>query len=134
MTYFTTGHPTIYGILFSAIEMHELAVAENILEIALRHGERAGARKITDLHLVIGELSSIIDDSIQFYWDIIAKGTLAEGARLHFKRIGAQLKCKNCGHQYPLSGDDFSCTACKSYQVEFISGNEFYFEAIEVET
>lgn len=134
VTNFTTGHPINYGILSSVIEMHELSVAENLLEIALRHGEQAKARRITDLYLVIGELSSIIDDSLQFYWDIIARGTLAEGARLHFKRIDARLKCANCGYQYPISGEDYSCPVCHGYHVEFISGNEFYFDAIEVET
>jgi len=134
VTNFTTGHPTIHGILSSVSDMHELSIAENILDIALRHGEQAKARKITDLYLVIGDLSSIIDDSIRFYWDILAKGTLAEGARLHFKRICAQLRCTNCGHTYVLAGEDFSCPECMSSAVEFISGNEFYFDAIEVET
>ena len=67
--------------------MHELPVTENLLEIAVRHANKAGAIRILGLHLVIGDLASIIDDSIQFYWEIIAKGTLGEGAKLHFKRI-----------------------------------------------
>ena len=47
--------------------MHELPVTESILEIALRHAQEAGARRITDLYLIIGQLSTIVDDSIQFY-------------------------------------------------------------------
>ncbi len=61
--------------------MHELAVTESILEIALRHSGEAGAQRITDLHLVIGELSTIIDESVQFYWDFVSEGTPAD-ARL----------------------------------------------------
>ena len=46
--------------------MHELAITENLLKIALEHAEKAGASSVTDLHVVMGELSSIVDDSVQF--------------------------------------------------------------------
>ena len=76
--------------------MHELPVTDNLLEITLRHAKSARAKRVTDLYLVVGQLSSIIDDSIQFYWDIIAKDSIAEGAALHFRRIPVQLECRNC--------------------------------------
>lgn len=114
--------------------MHELAVTENLLEIAVRHGKTAGAKKISNLYLVIGQLSSIVDDSVQFYWDIISKGTVAEGARLHFQRKSVELVCKECGHQFTPIDNDLSCPACGSIQIKVISGEEFYLEAIDVET
>jgi hydrogenase nickel incorporation protein HypA/HybF len=114
--------------------MHELAVTENLLEIAIRHGRTAGAKKISNLYLVIGQLSSIIDDSVQFYWDIISKGTVAEGATLHFQRKPVEIVCIMCGHQFPPVDNDFSCPACESTQIKVISGEEFYLEAIDVET
>ena len=89
--------------------MHELSVAESILEIALRHAQPAQARKISDLYLVIGQLSSLIDDSVQFYWDFISKETPAEGARLHFRRIPAEFRCLDCDQAFTLCNSDLGC-------------------------
>ena len=49
--------------------MHELAVTESILKTSLEYAEKEQAKKVTDVFLVIGKLSSYVDDSIQFYWD-----------------------------------------------------------------
>ncbi|MEJ2598173.1 MAG: hydrogenase maturation nickel metallochaperone HypA [Anaerolineales bacterium] len=113
--------------------MHELAVTENILEIATRHAHLAGAGRIANIYLVIGQLSSIVDDSIQFYWDIIAKDTVAEGACLNFRRIPAELACLDCGKQFSINGEDYFCPDCHGIHVKIVSGEEFYLEAIEVE-
>lgn len=114
--------------------MHELSITESILEISLKHGKTANASKITDIYLVLGQLSSIVDDSIQFYWAMIAKDTIAEGARLHFERVPASIKCRGCGHVYQPEREDLSCPVCQSIQIEVTAGNEFYLDAINVET
>ena len=114
--------------------MHELSITQNILEIALRHGEQAQASKITDLYLVIGQLSSVVDDSVQFYWDMITEGSLAEGSNLHFKRIPALLECKDCNQPYSLEGNQLDgCPACEGVNIKVISGKEFQLESIEIE-
>jgi hydrogenase nickel incorporation protein HypA/HybF len=111
--------------------MHELMVTESILEIALRHAGQAGADRITDLYLVIGQLSSIVDDSVQFYWDFVSEGTAAEGARLHFRRIPAELQCQLCQHTYNPD-ESLTCPACGSNQIKVVKGEEFFLEAIDV--
>ena len=112
--------------------MHELMVTESILEIALRHAQDAGAGKITDLYLVIGELSTVVDESVQFYWDFVSEGTAAEGARLHFRRIPAELLCQACGHSYSVK-EDLTCPKCHSNNIRIVAGREFSLEAIEVD-
>ena len=114
--------------------MHELAVTESILEISLRHANEVKAKRITNLYLVIGQLASIVDDSVQFYWDIVSKETIADGSLLHFRRLPATLMCLDCNQQYQPGGDGFSCPSCSSDHVKVISGDEFYMEAIDVET
>lgn len=112
--------------------MHELAVTESILEITLRHAAEAGATRVTDLHLVVGELSSIVDDSVQFYWDFVSEGTPAAGATLHFRRVPARLLCLACGHDYSPR-ETLPCPACGSDRVQVTAGEEFYLESIDVD-
>ena len=113
--------------------MHELGVTQSILRIALHHAQEAGAVHIKEVNLVIGELSSIVDDSVQFYWDIIAQGTIAESAILNFKRISARLGCQACGHEFPMDRQEFVCPKCGSQKIMVAGGEEFYLESIDVD-
>lgn len=114
--------------------MHELSVTESILEIATRHAKGANASRITGLNLVIGQLSSIVDDSVQFYWDIIAQGTLAEGATLKFRRIPVELGCLDCDEKFHPSTENMACPACGGIRIKVLSGDEFFVESIEVQS
>ncbi len=115
------------------LKMHELPVTESILKIALQHAAMAGAPRITNLYIVAGQLASIVDDSVQFYWDIISKDTIAEGAQLHFRRIPAEFLCLNCEQRYAPTPDELACPQCGSVRVKVVAGEEFYLEAIDVE-
>jgi hydrogenase nickel incorporation protein HypA/HybF len=113
--------------------MHELAVTESLLKISLEHAEKAKAKKVTDLHIVIGELASMVDDSIQFYWDVIAKDTIAEKAALHFRRIPAELQCIACSEKYFPTDQELICPKCHGAGAKIIKGEEFFLESIDVE-
>ncbi len=113
--------------------MHELAVTESILNIALKYAAQAQASRVSDLYLVIGRLSSIVDDSVQFYWEMISEGTLCAGSKLHFQRVPAQLICLECGKEYTLDGELEPCPICSSAKVKVASGDQFYLDSIEIE-
>lgn len=113
--------------------MHELSVTENILEIVKTHAERANAKKVTDIFLVIGQLSSIVDDSVQFYWDLMTAETIAEGAKLHFRRLPLLIRCNECKNTYSPEKDSLACPVCTSEKITIIQGEEFYLEAIDID-
>ncbi len=113
--------------------MHELPITEGLLNLALKHANQAGAKRITQLNLVIGQLASVVDDSIQFYWDIISKDTIAEGAKLEFRRVPAVLHCWNCEAEFSPNGRDYLCPQCGSARVKIVAGDDFLLESIDVD-
>lgn len=113
--------------------MHELSVTESILNIATKHAVQANASQVTDIHITIGALSSIVDDSVQFYWDMISQATICAGALLHFKRVPATLACQDCGNTYGIKDELTPCPQCDSVHVKIIGGEEFWLESIEIE-
>ena len=113
--------------------MHELAVTQSILDISLRHAKEAGVKKITSINLVIGEFASIVDDSVQFYWDLITEGTPAQGAELRFERIAGEMTCADCMISFHPRDTDFACPNCKSQSVQITKGEEFRVDSIDVE-
>ncbi len=114
--------------------VHELPVTESIIEVVTNAAQKAGARHIQFIDLVIGDMSSIVDDSVQFYFDILSKGTLAEGAELRFRREAATATCLDCGHSQQVKPPLVPvCSACHGVRLQVSGGQEFYVESIEVD-
>ena len=113
--------------------MHELVVTESLLELALKHAGNEHATKVTELFITIGALTSIVDDSVQFYWEIISRQTICENAKLHFERIPATFLCEKCGEKYTIGSELLPCPKCKSTAVKIVSGEEFFLNSISIE-
>ena len=113
--------------------MHELGITEQLLHLTLEHAERAGATRVTRLNLVIGELSSVMDESVQMYWEIIARGTIAEQAELHFERVPGRFRCLACGSEFGMSEFGGLCPQCGGARVTVVDGDQFRLDSIEVE-
>ena len=113
--------------------MHELSITQSILEIAQQRATEAGASRIARINLRLGEWSGFVDDSIQFFFDILSEGTLAEGAELSLQRVSVRFHCRSCGTDFSPPEYDWSCPQCGSLGGELVAGREFYVESIEVE-
>jgi hydrogenase nickel incorporation protein HypA/HybF len=118
--------------LFEGI-MHEYAVTKSIVDIVVDAAAKAGASRVSAINLVIGDLSSIIDDSVALYFDLIAAGTVAAGAKLNFRRVKPEFYCRNCGKNFSKPAHGFNCPVCAALGSPTTIGKEFYVESMEVE-
>jgi len=113
--------------------MHELSVTESLLSTACEYAQKSQSQKVTALNIKIGKLSGIVDDSVQFYWDIITENTICSGSILNFIHIPARFKCQNCSHAYAIEDELIPCPKCGSMDLKTIQGDEFMLESIEIE-
>ena len=112
--------------------MHEYAITESILEIVETEANRTRAGRIDEITVVIGELSTFVDSSIEFYFGELARGTIAEGAALKFQKLEARAVCAACGAQFRPRNSIFACPECHSPVFELKQGQELFIESIEV--
>ncbi|MGI6684073.1 MAG: hydrogenase maturation nickel metallochaperone HypA [Bacillota bacterium] len=114
--------------------MHEYSITQQIIKIAEEAARENKAKKITKISLVVGELSGFIGDSITMYFEIIARGTLAEAAQLEIKHVKTQFWCENCQEHYLRARFSFDCPKCGQQGVPTEIGKEFYIDGIEIAT
>jgi hydrogenase nickel incorporation protein HypA/HybF len=114
--------------------MHELAVTQSILRLSSPQPRAPMRGAVTSIDLVIGDLSSVVDDSVQFYFDILSQDTLAAGATLHFQREPAIAACADCGAQTPVRPPiEPVCPACQGIHIQVTGGRAFRVASIEIE-
>jgi len=113
--------------------MHEYAVTQSMIKLVLEEANRGEVSKILEIRLVIGDLSTIMDESVQMYFDIMSEGTIAEGAKLVFNRIKAEFKCRTCGEVFVKPPKGFDCPKCGGLGTPTGVGKEFYIDSLEIE-
>jgi hydrogenase nickel incorporation protein HypA/HybF len=113
--------------------MHEASITESLLTLALEKAGEANASRITKIHLVVGELSGIVAECVQFYFDFLSKDTIASGASLVVDTVPTKVRCYKCDEVFSPVNGDWSCPKCKQTGIEIVSGRECYMESIEVE-
>ena len=113
--------------------MHEFSITQSILSIALEKANAVNASKIAKVNLVLGELSGIVDDCVEFYFSFLTKDTIAAQASLSFRHPPTRLRCRNCATVFLPDNPIWVCPNCHAQTVEIISGRECFVESIEVD-
>lgn len=104
--------------------MHELGIAQSIIDIALRVLNQHGGGKIARITIQAGELRSIIKEQLQFCFAFAAQDTPAEGAQLEVEVIPLMAFCKACRKGFRVRNLDFHCPDCRGSSTDILQGKE----------
>jgi hydrogenase nickel incorporation protein HypA/HybF len=99
----------------------------------LEKAEQAGATRVVQINIAVGDSSGLVPDSIAFYFDYLKEGTIAEDAELHFRIIPTVLHCRNCDLQFEAGRERWICPNCGEMTVDRLQGGDSYLESLEVE-
>lgn len=113
--------------------MHEMGIAMQIIEIATSAiPPDESDVKVARVNLRVGKLAAVVADSLRFCFEIAAKETPLEDAKLGIEEIPVVARCKECAVEWTIQGPAFNCNACGSGQIEILSGRELNIESIEI--
>jgi hydrogenase nickel incorporation protein HypA/HybF len=112
--------------------MHELSIAQSIVEIVEQHlpaGNGAGVRSV---RLRIGDFAGVVPDSLEFCFSAVTAGTRLDGASLDIERVALVCKCQDCHRTFPVRESVFRCPTCSGGQVAIVTGRELQVTEIEL--
>lgn len=113
-------------------EMHEMAIAQSVLEVAFAEAEKHSSPAVRKIKLRIGEMSGVVGDAVEFAFDVLRKDTPAAGAELEIETVGLAAECASCGESECSSTDlNLICRTC-GRTLQITSGREMQIEYIDL--
>jgi len=113
--------------------VHELAIARNIVDIAVAAAEKENAKKIVRVNVLAGELRGIIPAQLIFCFGLMSENTLANGAHLSLEITPVIGRCRKCQENFTVKDYSYICPGCQGQDIEVVSGIELRVKDIEVE-
>lgn len=110
-----------------------MGITQGILAASFEAAEKAGAKRIKEIHVTVGELTEIQEFALQFAFEALTPDTMAEGAVLKVNHVGARSHCNDCGTDYDHDRFQMVCTQCESLNVNLVQGRELLIDCIETE-
>ena len=95
--------------------------------------EQAGALRVTDISLSVGEMTEVIEDALRFAFDVLRENTICADAQLHITMIAPRSHCLECGATYEHDRFHMLCPECGSFATELLAGREMQIDSIEVD-
>ena len=115
-------------------DMHEMAITQKVFNMVVKEAEKAGAKKVFKIELVIGELTGIVPDSVEFYLEFLSEGTIVEGAEVSIEGVPPMVLCRNCNQTSIIpKKETWKCPHCEKGSMEIIAGRELKIKSIGVD-
>lgn len=113
--------------------MHEMAIAEGIVDVALDTLKVNQGSVIHAIQVQIGVLSGVEPDALHFCFDAVTQGTPAEGATLEVETIPMKGRCMDCDQEFSIQDYRHVCPHCHSFAVEELQGRELRVASIDMD-
>lgn len=113
--------------------MHEMAIAQGILDIALATALEHQAGVVRRIALLVGEMTEVEPEALKFCFGALAAGTPAASAELTIELVPLTACCRDCQADFDVQRFRFSCPACGSVRVEITGGRELKVAHLEVD-
>jgi hydrogenase nickel incorporation protein HypA/HybF len=113
--------------------MHELSIAQSILEIVNQHLPAGNSTQVKSVKVRVGKLSNILPDSLLFCFEAITKESDFEKTKLIIDIIPVTIECKDCNALTETNDYVFCCPSCNSTNINVIGGNDLNIKEIEIE-
>ncbi|OLD79504.1 MAG: hydrogenase maturation nickel metallochaperone HypA [Chloroflexi bacterium] len=115
--------------------MHELSIAQSIVEVVEARAAEYNAARVKGVRLKIGEASGVVTDSLTFCFEMLAslEPTLA-GAQLLIDIVPHRAHCRHCAQEFSVTNFVAQCPTCKEWSDEIVSGTELQVLEMEYET
>ena len=113
--------------------MHELSIAQSILDIVNQHLPVGNTTHVKSIKVKIGKLSNVLPDSLRFCFEAITKDSDFENTQLILNIIPITIKCNDCTKLTENNDYVFSCPSCDSNNINVTAGNDLNIEEIEIE-
>ncbi len=113
--------------------MHELSIAQNIVDILHEQMNIHNLSKIERVSLKVGALRNVVIESLSFSFNVLTSGSRLEGAHLEVEEVPIRGRCMNCGREFIVRDWLDDCPFCQGVRVEITSGKELDIVAIEGE-
>lgn len=112
--------------------MHEMAIAESVLEIVVAAARRNAAARVEAVQLELGALSSVEAGALVFCFDAVTRGSLAEGAALEIVTLPGEAWCMACADRVALRRRGDPCPRCGGFELRVVRGEEMRVKEIAI--
>ena len=123
--------------------MHEASVMADIVDAVVNELSSYHVTKVNEVTIVIGDLTQLGEEQLQFAWEVLTDDNVLKGARLTVKHEPVALRCRGCGYEGPAKSVDFgdgsehsipvlACPVCGG-KVEVTGGNGCRIESFDIE-
>ena len=113
--------------------MHEFSIIQNLIPQIEDFLLKGNYKKVNKILLEVGVMSGVIQDALEFAYDIYSKGSSVEGAALSIRMVPVSASCEKCFIKFEVQDYSFLCPQCNGTDLKLLSGNELTIKEIEVE-